>query len=280
MLPNKSIFGMPLINLADSGIKDVFSLKIITILSFLFCLASVFPFLSPYPINTDTQPLSHIFAILLVMYVFISKGLKRDEILILFFPLFTLIYINPFSHSTIDMGKYLSLVLGIFIFVAVRVTNSVQIWSFVKFAVLAYFITSIIILIFPNNALTIQSYFVREINVSEFGHEAFIYRGVPALATEPGLLGGMLIFLLIQVRYFQYKFSLHRNKIYLYNSLLIITILMTRSGTGYLYLFLFFIISLFDYSTNKIRDGFLLFIFIFFCGIALGYIADTVGINK
>ena len=260
--------------------RGLLSVKISILLSFFLCLGSMFPFLSPYPINTDTQPIAHFFAVLVVFYIFIQKGLSREEIFLILFSIFTLFYFNPFTGGNVDMGKYLSLTLGILIFVAFRHTSSNLIWSVVKFAIFAYFFASIIISIVPNHALTIQSYFVREINVAEFGHDAFAYRGVPALATEPGLLGGLLIFLMIQVKYFQNKFSIPQNRILLFYFLLFVTILMTRSGTGYLYFFMFFIISWFDYSSNKVRDGSILLVLIVLCGYALGYVAETIGINN
>ena len=280
MLLNQLKLSSSLRTETSSHSRGLLSVKISTLLSFFLCLGSMFPFLSPYPINTDTQPIAHFFAILLVVYIFIQKGLNREEIILILFSIFTLLYINPFAGGNIDMGKYFSFALGILIFVAIRHTSSNLIWSVVKFAIFAYFFTSIIISIVPNYALTIQSYFVREINVAEFGHDAFVYRGVPALATEPGLLGGLLIFLMVQVRYFQSKFSIPKKRIFLYNFLLFLTILMTRSGTGYLYLFMFFVISWFEYSSNRIRDGIILFTLIFCGGLVLGYVAETIGINN
>lgn len=268
-------------NIIDKKFRRGFlSKKPSTLLSFLFFLGSVFPFLSPYPINTDTQPIAHFFAVLLVLYLFFSKGIRREELLLILASGITLIYINPLQGGSFDFGKYLSFSLGVLIFIAYRHSSDNLFWSVVKFSICSYFIASVIISIVPSYALTIQSYFVREINVAEFGPEAFAYRGVPALATEPGLLGGVLIFLMIQVIYFKERFQLSLNKILLYHLMLIITIIMTRSGTGYLYFFMFCIVFWFDYSSNRVRDGVILAILIVIAGIGLGYVADTIGINN
>ena len=85
----------------------------ILLINIFFC-SVLFPFVSPLPIQTDTQPVAFVLALLLLMYFAIQeRRFSYKEIFILLVPAMGFLYINPLiSESGIPIGKYLSIFTG------------------------------------------------------------------------------------------------------------------------------------------------------------------------
>lgn len=202
-----------------------------------FFLCCLFPFVSPVPVETDTQPLFLIFGVIVVARHAWDVGLRANTYWLLGIAGISLGYINPFLEYRVDAGKAVSVVAGVLTYVAATRINHQQAYRLVRQASLVYFIYSCLIYLNPPLFLALQEYFVRGVNVADISNLA--YRGAPALATEPGLLGGLLVFLLIQLRYLGKMVNASARQIAAYGVLIVLTIIMTKSGTGYLYLLTF-----------------------------------------
>lgn len=244
----------------------IFSIRNI-LLSFLL-LFSFLPFISFYPINSDTQPVAHVIAIVLI--IFFTLRIEISHFCLLLGAMILLFYANPFGELS-GITKPLAYLLGFFLYIAYQNINHELILRILKISIVIYFIYMIFIILLPNTALNIQSLFVRELNISSFSASAFLFRGIPVLGTEPGLVGahlcGMLLILYILNR------SVKVNPAYYL--FLILSILATKSGMGYLYLCFVVIYILYDskfYALSLVVG--LLGIFI------VSYVQSTLGISN
>lgn len=223
----------------------------------VFYFFSLTPFISPYPINTDIQPLAIILAlILLILY---NTNRSREDLIIILCGLLSIIYIDPLSNlnNFIITPKNLSIFAGLILFMGYRNNNYENIHIF-KFVVLLYFSWAIFLFVFPEIIIPIQNNIVRNININEVN--PFGYRGVPPLGTEPGLVGGLLVFLLIHSDIYNKK----NKNINIFRLLIILTILLTKSGIGYCYLLIYIFIKFFEKTNILLNIIFLIFSYIIY----------------
>lgn len=200
-------------------------------------LAACFPFVSPVPLGVDTQPLCLIFAFLLMACVMTTTGLARRDFFVLFAASASLVYLDPASGLRLDVGKYVAIFAGMLILMAGRAADPRLAYRLLKGAIVAYFVFSCLIMLEPGLFLKLQGYIVRAVNVTEV--DPLKYRGVPTFATEPGLLGGLLVFFLIQLRVFAAAgVGTVRGHRILF-ALVCATVFLTKSGTGYFLLILY-----------------------------------------
>lgn len=216
---------------------DLSESKLINVILSLFFLSCLFPFVSPVPIETDTQPIFAVLAFVIFFYFSIYSTYNKNDCMLLFLSLASLIYINVNMSYVVDVGKAISIVVGVLTLLAYERFHVDKAYALIKGASLIYFVFSCLIYFDSGFFLDIQKYLVRAINVDDVNNLS--YRGVPTLSTEPGLLGGLLVFLLMELRYLGDKIKVSANELNLYSVLIIATILMTKSGTGYLYLILY-----------------------------------------
>lgn len=210
-------------------------------LTSVFFLCCLFPFISPVPIGTDTQPLFLIFAAIIVFRRALYMGLPAENYFLLAVAISSLFYINPSLEYAADAGKVISMVAGVLTFIAATRIEDQYAYILIKRAALIYFTYSCLIYLNSGLFLSLQENFVRGVNVGDFSN--LEYRGAPALATEPGLLGGLLVFLLIQLQYYGTKLNASAKEMAVYGVAIILTILMTKSGTGYFYLLIFLMLT-------------------------------------
>lgn len=215
----------------------------------IFFLCCLFPFVSPIPIETDTQPLFLVFAMIIVFLRALSPGLTVDKYILFGISISSLIYIDPTRAYEVDVGKAVSMVAGALTFIAIGQVKDHVAYNLIKKSAIIYFTYSCLIYLNSNFFLSLQEHFVRGVNVEDFSN--LEYRGAPALATEPGLLGGLLVFLLIQLQYYGLKLNAPIKEMSVYGVVIILTILMTKSGTGYFYLLIFFVISYWRLIASK-----------------------------
>jgi len=200
-------------------------------------LTACFPFVSPLPLGVDTQPLCLMFALLLMACIMTSTGLERRDFFVLFTASASLVYLDPTSGLGADMGKYVALLAGMLILVAGRAVDPRLAYRLLRLAIVAYFVFSCLIMLQPEFFLKLQGFIVRAVNVTE--EDPLKYRGVPTFATEPGLLGGLLVFFLIQLRMFAaIDIGAVRERRVLF-ALVCATVFLTKSGTGYFFLMLY-----------------------------------------
>ena len=201
----------------------------------LFFYSILFPFLSIYPIGSDLQPIFIIVAILIIVFRYV-KFFRRD-IFLLSIALLSLFY---FNYLTFDLspfkgfGAYLSICISIFLLLTYEKIFNLNIFiSVLKKSTIIYFISSIIFYIFPEIFTAFQLNFVRSINTLETGMS---FRGISTYFTEPGLFGGHMAGLLVLFISLFENGIINFKKIFPYVLMIIIMIIMSKSGMGYLYL--------------------------------------------
>lgn len=202
----------------------------------LFLLCCFFPFVSPYPIGSDIQPLAGVFAALIVLREAIYKKTFNTILFaVLVVPIFFLAYNNPFSMLIeLDLGKLVSLSFGAFIIVGFYYAKQELSSKLFLSIIIFYFVFTILLLLFTGPMIELQNMVIRNTNATDF-----TYRGVATLVTEPGLFGGLLIFFLLITDYlYKYKDMDKKTKYIIYGMVLFM-LLMTKSGTGYLYFIIF-----------------------------------------
>jgi hypothetical protein len=231
------------------------------ILYYLFLFFAFLPFVSPFPIGTDTQPISIILAIIIL--IINLKKLGKYEVLIYFILIF-FIYINPFYlndyYFHYEFKKVFSLIGGIIIFIASSFALKYLNGKFLFFIINIYFIIDILIFFNPDLFLHIQSFIIRENNVTNI----YGSRGIASLSTEPGLFAGMMVgFLLIN----DYLLKINnQTKVYFYIIYIeiLLMIILSKSGTGYLFFLLYLIGSNLEKFSIKSIVGIVLIIGLLF----------------
>jgi hypothetical protein len=223
----------------------------------LFLLSCFFPFVSPFPINSDVQPLAGIFAIFVLFKhnYLLKKPIPMDLFFIFGFSIFLLTYNNPLSNIfDPDYGKMFSLVFGILIIMAFQFSKHSLNTRFLNYTIGIYFIYTVLLLLNPSFFINIQNMVIRNTNSVDF-----TYRGVSTLSTEPGLFGGLLIFFLLIIDNTYNKLKINKINMYLLKALVIIMLILTKSGTGYLYFIIYILLNLI-FSQNKKIKKYLLFL--------------------
>jgi hypothetical protein len=243
-----------------------------------FYLSCLFPFISPIPTQTDLQPIFIIFAVVLFFKNLDKNSFSSKKKAGVFLSTLSLIYINPFSEDAVEIGKIVSILVGALSYVAAAHLNSWKAFRILKFVSTTYLIVSLLILVDSGLFLNLQSHIVRGINVKDIYN--LTYRGIPALSTEPGLLGGLLVFILIQIQYYGEIISAPRREIFLYSFITIISIALTKSGTGYLYLFVFVILKYQQINPRKVIQISAIVVGVFLTSIALFPLLEAVGVNN
>ena len=220
----------------------------------IFLISCFFPFVSPYPINSDIQPIAGILAFVIILKntFYENKFIPLKYFIVVLFSLVFLTYNSIFLSFNPDYGKMLSLTFGSLILLGFYFSRNYLNARLINTIVIFYFLWSILLLLFPENMIVIQNLFIRDTNSVDFS-----YRGIATLTTEPGLFGGVLVFLLIIVDHMKFSKLLSiKNQCFLYLCILIM-LFLTKSGTGYLY-FLFFLLFKFLLSNIKLRYKFFL----------------------
>lgn len=207
-----------------------------SIVNKLFLVFSFFPFVSPYPIGSDIQPLAGVAAAIVVfLHVYREGKIERNLLAIITIPFVLLSYNNVFSDSIVfDFGKVVSLMFGSFIIVGFYYSKKYLTSSLFTAIVSIYFIFTVLLLLFTGPMIEIQNLLIRDTNSTDFS-----YRGVATLVTEPGLFGGLIVFFYMISDYLhENKLMTSRNK-RIVGLMLFFMLVMTKSGTGYLYFIIY-----------------------------------------
>lgn len=220
------------------------------ILERLFLISCFFPFVSFYPINSDIQPIAGILALILI----IKKTYLNTEFIpnkyfnIIFASTCFLTYNSILTDFNPDVGKMISLLYGCLILVGFHFSKNLLSKNFINFVVSFYFLWTILLIVFPNQMITIQNLLIRDTNSIDF-----TYRGVASLVTEPGLFGGLLVFFLIIVDYLKENNKICFTNYFSLYLMIIFMLLATKSGTGYLYFLIFIFFKLIVSNVSLIK---------------------------
>lgn len=241
-----------------------------TVTTNIFFCCALLPFVSPYPINSDVQPLAAAVAFIVYLtriLLFRTIPVKLLYILLVF--MLALLFINPFQQVDLQLNKLFALPLGLVTLLFIYDFHSYFSSKVFSIVVKVYFFVSVCFLVFPGETIAAQSLFVRNMNVTEFG-----FRGISTLSTEPGLFGGLLVGLCAVNLYFFDQNEIAKAQFRLNFLLLFLMIALTKSGSGYVYFLVFVIFWLarsFNYSTKRGVVFFFAIAVIIVPAILLGY---------
>lgn len=204
----------------------------------LFVLASVFPFVSPYPIGSDVQPVAAGFAVLLLTYAWLRNQDTANKYYVwtFFYVLAMSLHID-ISEFPSEINKLYAMYAAYFTFIAWASTGVNFKVRIVTAGIFVYFLIAVLMLAFSESLIPLQNYIVRNTNSVIIG-----YRGVSPLSTEPGLLAGVLVGLLIILDRLRELEKVSSTNYFVTFSFGITTIFLTRSGTGISYLLLYFLV--------------------------------------
>ena len=121
---------------------------------FLFCC--FFPFVSPYPIGSDVQPLAGIFAFFIILKnVLKSHSIEKHNFIILLIPFLLLAYNNPFGEGvTADAGKMISTMFGAVILVGFYYAKDKLDAKLFSIVILIYFVFTLLLLMFTKTKVS------------------------------------------------------------------------------------------------------------------------------
>lgn len=222
-------------------------------LGYLFLVASLFPFVSFYPVSTDVQPIFLLFSIFIVFFT-LDRKLKfniTNAIWMVILVAFSFFYINLNGSFNILYSKQLAIVFVPVVIYAIYSTKGLLTFNFIYYVFLVYFILSILMFIQFEFFSYLQSFFVRNINSSVLG-----YRGISTLSTEPGLFAGHMIaiYLILESVYKTSDIStkrLYKYKLLLSHAFLLIMIYLSKSGTGFAYYAVYLSITVLESMQRK-----------------------------
>lgn len=193
-------------------------------------ILSFFPFISPYPIGSDLQPVFFLVAVVCLVSKRSYLQIGFSPILIAVLPL-TLFYFRSLENwSLIEFGRMAAcLVAYLFFFNFHKALTQRFIFyvSLVWLCVLLFntFYVDLFVLLFEN--------FLYGMRNQEIG-----YRGATGLAPEPGF-SGLIAVGLLSVSAFKKEFYGEKNYFWPILVFSIASVALTRSGTGSLYLVVF-----------------------------------------
>ena len=205
----------------------------------LLFLATLFPFLSPVPIGSDTQPIAALLSILIIIRQ-LHKGIKKEYLVLFLILLGTCLNIDTdFEIEKPHVFKQIAFISGGLTYIAFSIGQKEIPVRYVKNAIIIYCLGGISWYIAPAITYDLQSYIVRAINtnIQTVGQ----YRGAPILSSEHGLAGALLV---------GFWYLLDRERVsrnvkipMIYYALLFFAILLTKSGYGFFLLISYLIIS-------------------------------------
>lgn len=191
-----------------------------------FC--SLFPFASPYPVNSDTQPLAGFIAICVI---FKHMRVSRTQIILLIFGVLTLFYTSNLDFTTyLKPSTYMWLYATIGIVALMNSAKYIN-QSIFNVAVIIYALTCVLTILFPKIMVDLQMHIVSHARVQDINS----IRGVSVFATEPGLLAGLLSCFLFINEYFFYQNGFSSRKYFFNITLICFVMLCTKSGSAILF---------------------------------------------
>ncbi|HFQ5001895.1 TPA: hypothetical protein ACGU7P_002123 [Vibrio vulnificus] len=211
---------------------------------FLLFMFTFFPFVSLFPIATDTQPIAPLLSVIFIVLCFINGLAKKWHAFVILYTMTFCLYINPFGVGDIYFNKIFALLTAVLLYVSYSLCSKETdvIYSTIKVTIVVYLVFSIFTMMFPSAGLSIQSLLVRNVNSVEFG-----YRGISTFSTEPGLFSGVILALYAIANAISYKFT-NRELFFISVSVLFL-LAASRSGTAIAMLVIYLFFKFFNVKT-------------------------------
>jgi hypothetical protein len=169
-------------------------------------LATLFPYLSPLPLETDVQPIAFLLALLSLFshYILDRKQLvfNRQDVIILTIALIYLVYANATAwEKPVDViRKTSAMLLGFFIFLISKYTGNQLSKNVLLFAAIGHASAALLQTLSPELHSSVIKPFLGSIRTSDD-------RGVGGACNEPSFLANIAILLPIAAMMIKDKFS-------------------------------------------------------------------------
>ena len=233
----------------------------------LFFFFSLMPFISPYPLGTDVQPVSILFGSLLLFWRFLERRITLNYLSFCFIMIafFSLFYSGFDPQNSFEPRYRFSLLFAFITFLTIFYYFK----FFSPFALIAAIYLNFFGIIWhfisPETFVPFAENIVRTIKDSAGG------RGVTGFAAEPSFNSITALVQIVISYYFWKNKKISTSSFLILISLCLIVILLTRSGTGYLLTFFLFGI----YFLSQISFKRLLSIMIFLPIIVMSFLNTT-----
>ena len=241
----------------------------------IYFFFALIPFISPFPLGTDTQPVALLLAMTIFAIDFLNREVKlsKFEIYFLVFALFSLVFIGLVGDFSLRSRIGL---LAAFLLFYVSSNNL----NYLNFRVI--FLVSIVNFLGvlwhgldPKSFVMVAEPIVRTVKISDFAVASG--RGASGFAPENSF-AACLSLTYIMVLFFINRFNkISRINFNFLITINIITIILTRSGTGFVFLALIFALGFFLETTKKQKIMIILLSISVFFLIINTYLANTRG---
>lgn len=203
----------------------------------LFWLSCFFPFISPVVINSDLQPINLLLTLLLYVGVKIKDNSFRfDELMIIGFMFFFLLYLNPNGDmSKLNISKYLTFSLALFIPLLLNCREFVVSKVVYKWSLYIYFSCSLLSFIEPELMFGVQSNFINVRNEFVLGG-----RGISPLSPEPSFFAAVIFGMMFINEHLLENKYISRERFVFYLTLMMAMMIMNRSGSAIIYSLFYF----------------------------------------
>lgn len=204
----------------------------------IFFFFALLPFISPYPIGTDIQPISLLLAAAIVFVdVFYNKvRLGKFDIYFLLFSLFSFLFIG-FTGS-FDPRHRVGLLFAFLIYYCVKKYSHYLTGNIIKAVVTIHFFGVIWHFISPQSFMFFAEFIVREIKISDFTS-----RGASGFAAENSFAAALSLVHILIIIFLNKKNRLTRTSVIVLAFMSLIVILLSQSGLGYIYTILLFAVG-------------------------------------
>ena len=202
----------------------------------IFFFFSLLPYISLVPLGSDIQIVSGLVAYMVIFVLALRENLLFDKReLFLLFLCFIFIFHADFGDGSYQFRKAIGPLYAFGVFYVAKRYNQLFDKRILVAAVAIYFFSAIVQLISPELfSLTLE----RFIRVSKYDDTTG--RGLTSLTTESGFLGFIAIYLTIILKLL-YKGLPRDRSYYITLGMLILLIILSKSGGGYVLLFLYLV---------------------------------------
>ena len=240
----------------------------------VFFFFALMPFVSPLPINTDTQPVAILLAMMIFFLDFFQRNIRlsKFETYFLLLACFSFLFIG--IYGDFEIRHRIGLLAAFFLYYAAF--NNLGSLS-VKTLSLVTLISSGGIIwhsVDPQSFISFAELITREIKIKD---TVIAGRGVSGFAPENSFSSALALTYILCFIYFRENKKISDSFFYFNIGLNVISILLTQSGTGIMFGVLLILFSLFLQSSLKQKIFFLFLSVVVVSIIFNSFLIDTRG---
>lgn len=220
-----------------------------------FLFFGLFPFVSPFPIHTDVQPVSLLLALFIfcVDFIFLKVRLNRVEIFFLILAIFSFVFIGVVGDF--ELRHRVGLLFAFVIYYAVRKYHKYFTGGILLAASIFNFLGVLWHFFSPSSFIPFASIFTRAIKITEIGA-----RGASGFAPENSFAAALALVYIILSIYLRKKQNISG---FIYKLVFVLStfvILLSQSGLGYVVGIMLVCINFFVSSNFKAKQRILVLV--------------------